>query len=239
MKCLIKILICVFMTLNIAQGQKTEKGLEMYQDGKYDEAITTWLELEDIQGRNSKINYNIGLAYYQLRQWPKAILNQEIALKLEPNCEICKEALNQANKSANIEEFILPEFYLARYYKHILFSFQAIVWLLGFSFLLSLYIILYYKKIGNHILKNLVLILGIVCLVFALHRQYYLNLNDTVVMMKEGGLRKSPDESSEMVLTLTPGNVLKIKDEIGEWLKLENRNFESGWTKASNIEYIK
>lgn len=58
-------------------------------------------------------------------------------------------------------------------------------------------------------------------------------------MMKEGGLRKSPDESSEMVLTLTPGNVLKIKDEIGEWLKLENRNFESGWTKASNIEYIK
>ncbi|MBK8734765.1 MAG: hypothetical protein IPL98_02335 [Saprospiraceae bacterium] len=33
-------------------------------------------------GRNSKINYNIGLAYYQLRQWPKAILNQEIALEL-------------------------------------------------------------------------------------------------------------------------------------------------------------
>ena len=45
-------------------------------------------------------------------------------------------------------------------------------------------------------------------------------------MMKEGGLRKSPDEASELVLTLTPGNVLKIKDEIGEWLKLENRNFE-------------
>jgi tetratricopeptide (TPR) repeat protein len=239
MKCLIKILICVFMTLNIAQGQQTDKGIALYQEGKYEQAITAWLELESIQGRNSKINYNIGLAYYQLKQWPKAILNQEIALKLEPNCEICKEALNQANKSANIEEFILPEFYLARYYKHILFSFQAIVWLLGFSILLSLYIILYYKKIGNHILKNLVLILGIVCLVFALHRQYYLNLNDTVVMMKEGGLRKSPDESSEMVLTLTPGNVLKIKDEIGEWLKLENRNFESGWTKASNIEYIK
>lgn len=97
-------------------------------------------------GKKFKINYNIGLAYYQLRQWPKAILNQEIALKLEPNCEICKEALNQANKSTNIEEFILPEFYLVRYYKYILFSFQAIEWLLGFSILLSLYIILYYKK---------------------------------------------------------------------------------------------
>ena len=58
MKCAIKILICVFMTLNIAQGQQPDKGIALYQEGKYEQAITAWLELESIQGRNSKINYN-------------------------------------------------------------------------------------------------------------------------------------------------------------------------------------
>ena len=56
MKCAIKILICVFMTLNIAQGQQPDKGIALYQEGKYEQAITAWLELESIQGRNSKIN---------------------------------------------------------------------------------------------------------------------------------------------------------------------------------------
>ncbi|MBK8737868.1 MAG: tetratricopeptide repeat protein [Saprospiraceae bacterium] len=78
------------MTLNIAQGQQPDKGIALYQEGKYDNNYSM-VRVRKYSGKKFKINYNIGLAYYQLRQWPKAILNQEIALKLEPNCEICKK----------------------------------------------------------------------------------------------------------------------------------------------------
>ena len=93
MKCLIKILICVFMTLNIAQGQQPDKGIALYQEGKYEQAITAWLELESIQGRNSKINYNIHTDAIKNNLIPKEVTQNQINMIYADEADIINVAL--------------------------------------------------------------------------------------------------------------------------------------------------
>lgn len=74
---------------------------------------------------------------------------------------------------------------------------------------------------------------------FAIHREYNITKIDKVVVLDGKGLFQSPDQSSEVKIQLNKGSVLKIKDQLGDWLKVETNSYESGWIETKNISFIK
>ena len=216
-----------------------ENAKTLFKQKKYQEALDLWTN-ELKQGKqNDALHYNIGLAHLKLNQFPQSILHLEIALKLNPNCKPCLAALQLANQNAEIEEFKMPEYSISKWYQYIMNSLNSILWLALASFFFSIAILIYFKKSTLSKLQWICIVAGILFLLFAIHREYNITKIDKVVVLDGKGLFQSPDQSSEVKIQLNKGSVLKIKDQLGDWLKVETNSYESGWIETKKISFIK
>lgn len=90
----------------------------------------------------------------------------------------------------------------------------------------------------NNWLKYISSGLGLICLLLSFQRDLIKHNVDEVVLMKSSGLHLSPDASSESKQELIPGQVLKIKDHLSGWIKVQTKEFDLGWVEESKVEVI-
>lgn len=238
--------IIIFFLIGIlnAFGQ-SEAAIKLYDQKNYTEALQEWNKLIDQGAKGEALYYNIANAHYRLQHYPEAILFYTKALKWNPNCGDCKQNLKLAQKAAGVESFELPEFFLSKFYNSILLRLQPLSWLVIGVVLLSLFLfILLFRKYSsmmkpNHWLKYISLGLGIICLLLSFQRDLIKHNTDEVVLMKSSGLHLSPDVSSESKQELIPGQVLKIKDHLSGWIKVQTKEFDLGWVEESKVEVVR
>ncbi len=236
------ILFILIGTFN-AIGQ-SEAAIKLYDQKNYTEALQEWNKLIDQGAKGEALYYNIANAHYRLQHYPEAILFYNKALKWNPNCGDCKQNLKLAQKAAGIESFELPEFFLSKFYNYLLLRLQPLSWLvIGVGLLsLFLFILLFSKDSSvmkrNNWLKYISSGLGLICLLLSFQRDLIKHNTDEVVLMKSSGLHLSPDVSSESKQELIPGQVLKIKDHLSGWIKVQTKEFDLGWVEESKVEVI-
>jgi tetratricopeptide (TPR) repeat protein len=98
--CTVLILIFAFVSISYAQDatmKNFEQGNEAYQSGNYLKAIEYYNQIIDNGYQTSEVYYNLGNAYYKLKNIPEAILNYERALKVDPSDEDSEFNLRIAN----------------------------------------------------------------------------------------------------------------------------------------------
>ncbi len=192
--------------------------------------------------------YNLGNAYYRLKDVPNSILYYERAKLLAPGDEDINFNLNVANLRTVDKINKVPEFFLTAWFNGLRDSFPSKTWAIItiiFSWLtfisLALFFI-FWKPFSRKILFALAvifLIINIFSFIFA-HQSYKKETSRdyAIIFAPSVFMKSSPDENSTKLVSLHEGTKVKILDEVVNWKKIRLADGNVGWLPDSAIEII-
>lgn len=244
----------------IAQGDK------LYMEQKYEDAITVYEEVMQVNGVSSELLYNLGNACFKANQLGKAVLCYERALRLDPgnknaqnNLAYVRTRIDDLNKGElkgrNLN--ITPDApsFLGGIYSGITKETSSNYWALfaAFAFVLFIGFLALYIFTGNVAARKcgffggiLFFVFSVVFLLFAFaaSREYY-SKDEGIVTAYKVELRTDPaDEAKVSTTPLNCGTKLSVLDTQNDvkgnplWYKVRLNSEFLGWIKAQDFEII-
>lgn len=235
----------VGMTAQTIQDQEFERANFYYNEAQYDTAVVIYEGIISDGYVSAPLLYNIGNAYFKMRNYPMAILNYEKALKIEPNNEEIKQNLAIANALITDKIEPVPEFFLRKIWKNIGNKLSANEWAtvsLVFIGLVLIVLFLYLTartkgmKKGMFFVGILLILICLCSIIFASQRFHYMNTHDeAIVMMPTITVKSSPSSSGTDLFVLHEGTKVDILDRADNWNKIKIADGSVGWLPSSCI----
>lgn len=224
------------------------QGNKLYDAEKYEQAARMYEQVIAAGKVNWEVYYNLGNAYFRLREIGEAILNYEKALKLDPDNEDAQFNLELANLSIVDRIPEPPKQTLVRWVEKAYSapSFSLLLWLT-----LSLYalgILLFaaryfwpritYQGGYRFLLWSIGLAFVFSLCVFVLRWQKLESAQYAIVMQPKLSVTSSPTENATEVFELHEGTKLKVEEQIGKWVRIRLRDGKVGWMPRQAIGII-
>ncbi len=224
------------------------KGNNLYQNGKYSEAIELYSSIEKQGLISDDLFFNLGNCYYKLNKVAPSIYYYEKALKINPTHEDASFNLAYAKRMTIdvIEE--LPQTFLQRFSSTVIqklpFETWAIIAVLA-SFLASILFLLYHfsysskKKLFYFNTSIFAVFVLLISTFFAFNNYDTVQKNRTaIVFVDKVEIKNAPSTSSEVVFELHEGTKVLILDELDSWKKIKIADGKIGWIYANDIKEI-
>ena len=224
------------------------KANNLYQNGKYSEAIELYSSIEKEGLKSGDLFFNLGNCYYKLNKVAPSIYYYEKALKVDPTHEDASFNLAFAKRMTIdvIEE--LPQTFLQRFSSSIIqklpFDTWAIIAVLA-SFLASILFLLYHfsassrKKLFYFNTSILAALIMAISVFFAFHNYKTVQKNRTaIIFVDKVEIKNAPSTSSEEVFELHEGAKVVILDELENWKKIKIADGKIGWIYADDLKEI-
>ena len=222
-----------------------EQANKLYQQEKYEQSITKYLEIINNGYESWQLYFNLGNAYYRIGQFGKAILHFERAYKLNPKNEDVEFNLRLVNTKVvdNIKTPPLTEF--INNVKYFL-SMTALIWLtiglyLGLTFIIIIRLIVRKRRI-QRLLKIIVIPILIVLIltssVFIMRVNEDTTVKYAILMTDKVDVLGEPSVNGTELFSLHEGAKFKIEESSGEWAKIRLAGGNVGWLKKDVFEII-
>lgn len=249
---LLRITFLLFVSCFIAtkaEAQKPEelfsKANSLYNESAYDSAARVYEDIISKGYSSASLYYNLGNAYYKLRNYPMAILYYEKSLKLDPNNSDTKHNIAIANAfiSDKIEE--VPELFIKTWWNKLSNIFTINTWaIITLASIALMFICLFFyltartrtvKK--SMFFSSLILILlTITTFSISLKKYNYIkNHSEGIITSPTITVKSSPSSSSVDLFVLHEGSKVKILDKTDNWEKVKIANGSIGWLPSSTI----
>ena len=222
-----------------------EEGNVAYNEGNYEEALGKYNQIVDAGLESAPLYYNMGNAYYKMRDYPHAILFYEKAAKLDPSNEDIRINLEIANMAVVDKIEPLPQSFVLRWWNSLksLFSVDGWAWVSVISFgllLLSLFLFLMSRRMGwrktGFFAGLLFFVVFALSLLFAVGKYRDANhADEAIVMTPTVTVKSSPSVSSVDLFVLHEGTKVKILDTAEEWNKIKIANGSVGWIQIKDV----
>lgn len=241
-----KIIIFLFFSFNLFSNENLfQKGVELYKEKKYEEAINQWLQLEKDYS-DWRIFYNVGNAYAKLSKIGYAMVYYERALKLNYDKRI-EENINFLNyklKDKVEEEQKSPlRKTIENFYNKL--NFNKMLYPFFFSFLFINLIIAFYLISPKYFPKFLLIIfsfligLFLISSIFLYHFWwkernvfYGIIIDDTVEV------KSAPMEDSTDLFIIHEGLKVRIYEEVEGYVRILLPNGMGGFILKDSVEKI-
>jgi tetratricopeptide (TPR) repeat protein len=225
-----------------------QQGNEAYQSGDYLKAIEYYNQIIDNGYKTPELFYNLGNAYYKLKNIPNAILNYERALKLAPDDEDIQFNIRLANLQTLDKIEPLPKVFYQEWWESlsgwhssgtwsvlmVIFIWLTFIGLAGFLLLYSPF----KRKISFFILI-LSFVFAVLSYIFAETNYAEETSKDSAIIFSESVyVKSSPDAESTDLFILHEGTKVEVLDEVGTWSKIKLANGNVGWLPQNTIEII-
>ena len=219
-----------------------------YADGFYLEAIDTYKEVLNHGYISADIYYNIGNAYFKLKNTPYAILYYERALALQPEHEDARHNLTLANAYIMDKIDYIPDIFIKRWKYAVVNSLLPKVWLIislsAFSLFLLLFLTYFFST--RIVLKKFGFWFGVLFFlisVFTLlnsreRREIIQNSNKAIIISPVVTVKSSPNESGTNLFVLHEGTKVSMEDKLGNWTEIKIADGNKGWVKSEDFEEI-
>ncbi|WKD85276.1 Photosystem I assembly protein Ycf3 [Polaribacter huanghezhanensis] len=220
----------------------------LYKDGKFEEAIKIYQEIEAKDSVSSTLYYNLGNSYYKLNKVAHAIYNYEKALMLNPLNKDAATNLGFARRMTidNIEE--LPKTFLQRLEINYLQKFTYNQWAMFtivFSFLAAiLFLLFYFSTISNkkriYFLTSMLSFFLLIISVFITYHQYQkaLNTKYAIIFSPKTTVNNAPILNSDEIFELHEGTKVRVLDAVDNWKKIKLSDGKIGWISADNLKML-
>ncbi len=247
MKHLLYMLTFLVTTLSFAQGDPLfEQGKERYKEGKYLDAINSWMKILDKGTHSSGLYFNLGNAHYKMNNVGPSIYYFEKALQLDPLDSEIKTNLAFA-ENARIDAIEpLPKTIFSKWYTGLsgVLSFNGWAWTsVIFSMLFISLFLLYYFSISER--KKRLLFVGSVLSVLVLlvslamaFQIYSDSINDkpAIIFAESSEVKSEPNMGSEAAFTLHEGTKVQIIGQDDSWVRIALIDGKDGWIPASDLK---
>lgn len=211
----------------------------------FNQALRLYAKLEENhpESRSAALYYNIGNVYFQLGEYPWAILNYYRALNLSPRNEKILRNLNITLEKIGLPEYkqIKPTSYL--FFFHNLLSFlERLQILAGLSLLILILLSLYIWGVRYGIKKLLIVLLfcWVVMLLSICYSHYFSPIEG--VLVENTALYRDAGEQYAKVSEkpIREGNKLTVLDVVhnGKWLKVLTPEGKVGYIPNKAIRII-
>ena len=225
------------------------RGVQAYESGMWNDAAESWETLISSGFKSAELYYNAGNAWFKAEEYPKAILNYERALKVDPSYSDARYNLEFAQTQIQDKIDEIPEFILKSWTRSLCYVASSNVWaalaLLFFAGALGMVLMFLLaptsgkRRVGFY--SGIVLVL--LCLMsFGFARWQlsdYMKDDSAVVMKPVTSVKSSPTAgSAKDLFVLHGGAKVKILDDVGEWKNISLADGRQGWIKSSDIEVI-
>lgn len=244
------ILIFFVYTLGFSQNQQLfDKATSLYNDGEYEKAAESYLEILGNGEHSAELYFNLGNTYYKLDSIAPSIYYYEKALLLKPKD---RDVLNNLAYARNmtldaIEP--LPETTISKLYKaftnYLSFDQWAYLAVVSMILFVALYIAFYYFKFSTQ--KRIAFIGSIISLILSLFMALlaYLEYRDfrserpAVVFAGQTSIKSEPNNRSQAIFDLHAGTKVYVQDQLNDWKRIQLSDGKSGWIHSGDIKELK
>ena len=230
-----------------AASELWQEGVTAYSDSRYQDAVSAWDELIASGKEAPEVYCNLGDAWFKLGNYPKAILNYERALKLDPSFSDARYNLDFAGGFVQDKIEAVPEFILKSLARKVCYFLGSNVWAALFLVLLALALCMWLMfLLASSISKRrtgfysgiVLLLLSLCCLGFSIwQKRDYDKADSAIVMIPVSSVKSSPSGGKDLFI-IHEGTKVKILDSVGEWQNISLADGRQGWIELSSIEII-
>ena len=224
-------------------------GVQAYTDGKFSDASAAWTSIEESGQKSAKLYYNLGNAWFKQGNYPKAILNYERALRLDPSYSDARYNLEFTSNFVQDKIEPVPEFILKSFARKICYLMSSNAWAVIFLVLLAAALVMgLLFLLGSSVGKRragfycgiVLLLLSAGALSFSIWQKSDSVKTDTAIVMSPvSSVKSSPSSgSSKDLFVIHEGTKVTILDEVGTWRNISLADGRQGWIPASDIEII-
>ncbi len=250
-RCALVVQAAVLMAVSptVAQEPLFEEGNRHYQNGDYEGALNSYLQILDAGFESGALYYNIGNSYFKLGDLGRSILFYERALAANPRDRNALANLELAGSLTADEIVPLPGFWVLRvvdWWVHALPS-RWLVVLVGMSYLVGMSALVAVVLSRNRTLelwgKRIAGIAGVLVLVFGIN-MFSLEFGlgepvEAIILVDEVSVQSAPsDDQALQVFTIHEGTKARIDQQSGEWAELVLADGKVGWVKVEVLEII-
>lgn len=222
---------------------------EAYTHGLWADAAEGYEMISEMGLESAPLYCNIGNAYYKYGNLPKAILNYERALKLDPSYEDAAANLELMNSMIQDRIDPVPPFFLSKWFRDISYLMPSDAWaviaVVLFALTLGLFLLfLLAPTVAGRRTGFFTGIATLVLMAFAFsfsvsQKNEYMNADKAIVMRPVTSVKSSPSsESVKDLFVLHEGTKVKVLDTVGSWNNIELADGRQGWLPASDLELI-
>jgi tetratricopeptide (TPR) repeat protein len=243
------ILIVLFFTTYMFANSVTndfDNGNQLYQAGKYQEAIKRYEQLLKSGVHSSELYFNIGNCYFKLHKTAPAIFNFEKALLLNPNdCEI----LNNLDfvKKTTIDEVVeAPKVGFSALIQSFTSSHHYNTWAwiaVVFSILFLISFIIYFFSISTLVKRifftsMIVFLLADLVSIFSGFYEKSISENQHFAIVFENSIsvKSEPKSSATEVFVLHEGTKVSVLETMNSYKKIQLLDLKQGWIKSSALK---
>ena len=220
-----------------------------YVEGRWEDAVKGYEGISALGLESAALYCNTADAFFKQGNMPKAILNYERALKLDPSYEDARYNIELSNSLIQDRIDPVPEFILKVWAKDVCWLMDSDSWAVSFIVLLALtlaMILLFLLaptaagRRAGFFTAIALLLFAVASLSFSLwQKNDYMKTDDAIVMRLVVSVKSSPSaESSQDLFILHEGTKVEILDQVGSWSNIELADGRQGWIKSSDIETI-
>ncbi len=224
-------------------------GVQAYTDGKFSDASAAWTSIEESGQKSAKLYYNLGNAWFKQGNYPKAILNYERALRLDPSYSDARYNLEFTSNFVQDKIEPVPEFILKSVARKVCYVMSSNAWAVIFLVLLAAALMMgLLFLLGSSVGKRragfycgiVLLLLSAGALSFSVWQKSDSVKTDTAIVMSPvSSVKSSPSSgSSKDLFVIHEGTKVTILDEVGTWRNISLADGRQGWIPASDIEII-
>jgi tetratricopeptide (TPR) repeat protein len=234
---------------SFAQESMFEDGNRQYQDGDYESALSSYLQVLEAGFESGALYYNIGNCYFKLGDLGRSILFYERALVENPRDDDARANLELAESLTADEIVPLPGFWVLRavdWWVHALPSswLSAIVgmaYVVGMSAVVAA--LLSRSRAIERWGRRIAIVAGVLVLVFGINMaSIELGLGEPVeaiVLADEVSVQSAPtDDQALQVFTIHEGTKARIDQQSGQWAEIVLADGKVGWVKVEVLEII-
>ncbi|MBQ8062275.1 MAG: BatD family protein [Bacteroidales bacterium] len=224
-----------------------QEGVSAYSESRYQDAVSAWEGIAATGLGAPELFCNIGDAYFKLGNYPKAILNYERALKLDPSCSDARYNLDFASGFVQDKIEAVPEFILKSLARKVCYFLDSNSWAilflvllcgaLGMGLMFLLASSLGRRRTGFYC-GIVLLILSLCCLGFSVwQKQAYSSDDSAIVMLPVSSVKSSPSGGKDLFI-IHEGTKVKILDSVGSWMNISLADGRQGWIDGEALEEI-
>ena len=242
-------LVVILIACSQLSGQSSiAESNRLMANEEYDQAIKLLLQLEQDQGISADLYANLGAAYFHTGDLARSILYYERGAQIHPGNNQIQQSLELVRGQLPVRITRIPDFILVEWFRTVANTMNSNFWaalqLLTSAILIFLLYFWFFKrreaKWGVKRWTTLIMSLFIItCLAFIAYNKKQYELGGfTAISMANQTIYKSPDERSDNVVIIGPGNKLIILDSLDNWYKVQLADKDIGWCRTDELIVI-